>query len=95
MSETTKGVQPILEDIHKADLENPLSSDAERHWCSMSNSLLQLLGFPQWWHCHMGRGYTMFPANMKPHVIAAMFNMETSVNGTEQGTGVNAHESDC
>ena len=33
----------------------------------------------------MGRGYTMLPANVKPHVIAAMFNMETPVDGTEQG----------
>ena len=33
----------------------------------------------------MGRGYTMLPANVKPHVIAAVFNMETPVNGTEQG----------
>ena len=33
----------------------------------------------------MGRGYTVLPANVKPHVIAAMFNMETPVDGTEQG----------
>ena len=33
----------------------------------------------------MGRGYTMLPANVKPHVIAAMFNMETPLDGTEQG----------
>ena len=33
----------------------------------------------------MGRGYTVFPANMKPHVIAAMLNMETPIYGTEQG----------
>ena len=33
----------------------------------------------------MGRGYTVLPANVKPHVVAAMFNMETPINGTEQG----------
>ena len=27
----------------------------------------------------------MLPANMKPHVVAAMFNMETPIDGTEQG----------
>ena len=27
----------------------------------------------------------MLSANVKPHVIAAMFNMETPVDGTEQG----------
>ena len=27
----------------------------------------------------------MLPANVKPHVIAAVFNMETPINGTEQG----------
>ena len=47
--------------------------------------LLLLLRFPQWWHRRVGGGYTMFPANMKPHVIAAMLNMETPVNVTEQG----------
>ena len=33
----------------------------------------------------MGKGYTMLPANMKPHVVATMFNKETPINGTEQG----------
>ena len=33
----------------------------------------------------MGRGYTMLPANVKPHVVTAMFNIETPINGTEQG----------
>ena len=33
----------------------------------------------------MGGGYTVLPANVKPHVIAAVFNMETPVDGTEQG----------
>ena len=27
----------------------------------------------------------MFPANVKPHVIASMFNMETPIDGAEQG----------
>ena len=27
----------------------------------------------------------MFPANVKPHVVAAMLNMGTPVDGTEQG----------
>ena len=27
----------------------------------------------------------MLPANVKPYVIAAVFNMETPVDGTEQG----------
>ena len=33
----------------------------------------------------MGRGYTVLPANVEPHVIAAVFNKETPINGTEQG----------
>ena len=51
----------------------------------MSNSLLRLLGLPQWWYCHVGGGYVVLPANVKPHVIAAVFNMETPIDGTEQG----------
>ena len=27
----------------------------------------------------------MFPANVEPHVLAAVLNMETPVDGTEQG----------
>ena len=27
----------------------------------------------------------MLPANVKPHVIAAMFNVETPIDGAEQG----------
>ena len=27
----------------------------------------------------------MLPSDMIPHVVAAMFNVETPVNGTEQG----------
>ena len=73
------------EDIHQADLGNMLRSDAEHHRHSMGNSLLRLLGLPRRWHCHVGGGYTVLPANVKPHVVAAMFNMETPVNGTEQG----------
>ena len=33
----------------------------------------------------MGRGYVVLPANVKPHVVAAVFNMETPIDGTEQG----------
>ena len=33
----------------------------------------------------MSRGYIVFPGNMKPHVIAAMFNVGTPINGAEQG----------
>ena len=33
----------------------------------------------------MGGGYTVFPANVKPHVIAAVLNMKTPFDGTEQG----------
>ena len=61
-----------------------LSSDAEHHWCLMGNSLLafRLLRL---WYCCMSRGYIVLPANVKPHVIAAMFNMETPIDGAEQG----------
>ena len=27
----------------------------------------------------------MLPANVKPHVVAAVFNMKTPIDGTEQG----------
>ena len=33
----------------------------------------------------MSGGYIMLPGNMSPHVIAAMFNMETPIDGAEQG----------
>ena len=33
----------------------------------------------------MSRGYTVLPANVKPHVIAAVLNMETPIDGAEQG----------
>ena len=50
----------------------------------MGDSLLQPLGLPQQWHCRMAGGYVVLPANVKPHV-AAVFNMETPIDGTEQG----------
>ena len=33
----------------------------------------------------MSRGYIVLPANVKPHVIAAVFIMETPIDGAEQG----------
>ena len=33
----------------------------------------------------MSGGYIVLPGNMTPHVIAAMFNVETPINGAEQG----------
>ena len=33
----------------------------------------------------MSGGYIVLPGNMKPHVVASVFNMETPINGAEQG----------
>ena len=33
----------------------------------------------------MSRGYIVLPGNVTPHVVAAVFNVETPVNGAEQG----------
>ena len=71
------------EGIHQADLGNMLSSDAKHCWSSMGDSLLafRLL---RWWYYRVSGGYTMLPANVKPHVVAAMFSMETPIDGAEQ-----------
>ena len=33
----------------------------------------------------MSGGYIVLPGNVKPHVVAAVFNVETPINGAEQG----------
>ena len=33
----------------------------------------------------MSGGYIVLPGNMTPHVVAAVFNVETPINGAEQG----------
>ena len=44
----------------------------------------------------MSRGYTVFPAKVKPHIVAAVFNMETPIDDTEQGQiYASVHKSDC
>ena len=55
-----------------------------RHWCLMDDSLL-VFRLLRWWYYRVCRGYIVLPANVKPHVIAAVFNMETPIDGAEQG----------
>ena len=50
----------------------------------MGDSLLGFRLFRQWYRCMSG-GYIVLPGNVTPHVIAAVFNVETPVNGAEQG----------
>ena len=50
----------------------------------MGDSLLAFRPLRQWYRC-VSRGYIVLPGNVKPHVVAAVFNVETPVNGAEQG----------